>query len=73
MMHWWDGGWHMGWMAIWWVLGIGLVAVLIAAMARGTLWQGPRGDSPELIIKRRYAKGEINRDVYERTLADLKR
>jgi putative membrane protein len=73
IMHWWDGGAHMGWMAIWWVFGIGLIAVLFAALARGTLWQGPGSESPELILKRRYAKGEIDRDAYERMLSDLKK
>ena len=34
----------------------------------------PRGDeTPEQILKRRYAKGEIERDEYERRLKDLRR
>ena len=59
-MHWWDGGAHMGWMAIWWVFGIGLLAVLFSVVARGSLWQGPASESPELFLERRYAKGEID-------------
>lgn len=36
----------------------------------------PRGGadvSPEEILKRRYAKGEIDRDTYQRMLADVER
>ena len=33
----------------------------------------PGSESPELILKRRYAKGEIDHDAYERMLADLKK
>ena len=73
MMHWWDGGADMGWMAIWWVLGFGLVAALIAALARGAFWQASGSELPELILKRRYAKGEIDHDAYERMLVDLKK
>ena len=73
-MHYWDGGWHMGWMWIWWVLGVLLVVavVWIAVIAsRG----GPRpvGERPDDVLKRRYALGEIDRDTYERMLADLKK
>jgi putative membrane protein len=72
----WDGGGHMGWMAIWWLLGIVLVVVLIWTLARGGAPFGPSGgagESPEQIVKRRYAKGEIDRETYERMLADLKK
>jgi uncharacterized membrane protein len=72
-MHWWDGGAHMGWMAIWWVLGIAGVAALLSALARRTFGQGSAADSPELILKRRYAKGEIDHDAYERMLADVRK
>lgn len=30
-------------------------------------------DSPEAILKRRYARGEIDREQYERMLEDLRR
>ncbi|HSK09811.1 MAG TPA: SHOCT domain-containing protein [Vicinamibacterales bacterium] len=30
-------------------------------------------DSPELLLKRRYAKGEIDREEYERRLDDLRK
>lgn len=72
-MHYWDNGWHMGWMWIGWLL----VAVVIALLLRAVLVQGKRGgasrDSPERILKRRYAKGEIDRETYERMLEDLRK
>lgn len=64
-MHWyWNGGEHMAWMGIWWVLGAVVIAGLFWAMV--TSARGPRGggaDSPERILKRRYAKGEIDHDT----------
>ncbi|MEO8520182.1 MAG: SHOCT domain-containing protein [Acidobacteriota bacterium] len=34
----------------------------------------PRGeDSPEAILKRRYAHGDVDREEYERRLADLRK
>jgi uncharacterized membrane protein len=48
------------WMALWWVLG---VAVLILLMRFAVGWTGGppsrNEDTPEQILKRRYAKGEI--------------
>jgi putative membrane protein len=71
-MYWSDGGWHMGWMAIWWLL----VPLMLAA-AGWTVMRGGRGtnkapESPEHILKRRYASGELDRDAYLRMLSDLK-
>jgi len=75
-MHWgyWNGGSHMAWMGIWWVLGALVIAAFFWAMLASSA-RGPRsgeGDSPERILKRRYAKGEIDHDTYERMLADLR-
>ena len=69
-MHW-DGGWHMGGMWVWWLLliaGVALVSWLLFSMARKG---GSSGDPPEAILKQRYAKGEIDRETYERMLDDL--
>jgi len=54
----------MGWMAIWWVLGTVLIAALVWALLKST--RGPASgpsESPEDILKRRYAKGEIDRET----------
>jgi putative membrane protein len=60
-------------MAIWWVLGAALIALVVWALLKST--RGPmngRSDSPEEILKRRYAGGEIDRETYQRMLTDLK-
>ena len=62
----------MGWMAIWWILGPVLVALLVWAVLKSG--RGPNGspESPEQVLKRRYARGEIDRETYLRMLSDLK-
>jgi len=68
----WDGG-HMVWMGFWWIL--------LALTFLGALWFAAQrgrngtdgGDSPERVLKRRYANGEIDRETYERMLEDLRK
>ena len=49
-----------------------VLLVLLAAGAAGGWWS--RGDeTAEQILKRRYAKGEIEREEYQRRLEDLRR
>jgi len=71
-MHWWNGDGHMGWMALWWIFGAALIAAVVWALLRSTQASNGPGDSPEKILKRRYAKGEIDRETYQRMLTDLK-
>jgi putative membrane protein len=78
-MHW-DYGWQMGGMWLFWLLGLLLLAALVwvivrtASNAQGSSRAASReDDSPETILKRRYARGEIDRDEYERRLEDLRR
>lgn len=66
---------HMGWMGIWWIVGLAVLVLLIWGVARAA---GPsasvRGDeSPETILKRRYAGGQVDREEYERRLNDLRK
>jgi len=64
--------WHMGFMWVFWlVLLILIVWLLVRAASDGKAGAPP--DSPEQIAKRRYARGEINKDEYERMLNDLRR
>lgn len=74
-MHWWDGGWHMGWMAFWWILALAAIALVVWAVLQAGRSRagGGAGDSPEAILKRRYANGEIDRETYERMRADVRR
>jgi putative membrane protein len=69
---------HMASMGWWMVLGWGLgltVLVLLAWLlvrAAGGL-SSRHDDAPEEILKRRYARGEIDREDYQRRLDDLRR
>jgi len=74
-MWFWNG--HMGWGGM---LAMWLAFIVIVALAgwigvsvtrhRGT---PPGEESAEQILKRRYAKGEIDRATYERMLEDLRK
>ena len=64
-------GW---WMVLWWVAGIVVLVLLVRMVAGTTGGFSPRSDeTPEQILKRRYAKGEIEREEYQRRLEDLRR
>jgi putative membrane protein len=71
----WDGGWHMWWMTASWAIGFALLVVFVWVLARGMAFgrTTPQEDTPEVILKRRYARGEIGADEYERRLTDLRR
>ena len=72
-MHDWNGAGHMGGMWFWWIAGIVIVAALIWAMFRtSSQTAGNGGASAEELLKRRYANGEIDEDVYEKRLRDLR-
>jgi putative membrane protein len=70
---WMDFGWHMGWMFLWWVLGLACVGLFVWVLVRAATPTVREAESPELILKRRYAHGEIDRDEYERRLSDLRK
>jgi putative membrane protein len=63
----------MGWMVIWWFLGAALIAVIAWAVLRSARGPGSPSDSPEQILRRRYAKGEIDQQTYERMLGELRK
>jgi len=71
--------WQMGWFAFWpmWPFGMaifgGLLVVAVWALIRTVRSElsGPP-DSAEEIAKRRYARGEIDHDTFERILTDLR-
>lgn len=71
-------GAHMGsmgwWMVLWWVAGIVVLVLLVPLVAGAAGGFSPGGgETPEQILKRRYGKGEIERDEYQRCLEDLRR
>jgi putative membrane protein len=73
-MRWWDSGWLIAWMVVWWGILLAIVIALVWLVVRAAQPRQPgsREDSPETIVKRRYARGEIDRDEYERRLEDLR-
>jgi putative membrane protein len=63
-----------GWMVLWWAFGIAVLVLLVWTMTRAAGGFSPGGgETPEQILKRRYARGEIERDEYQRRLEDLRR
>jgi len=79
MMGWYGGG--MGW-AGWLGMGLfwlGLIAVIVLLVVRllpgagpgGPGQGGPRPDSPEEILDRRFAQGEIDVEAYQKQRAAL--
>jgi putative membrane protein len=72
-MHGWNGDGHMGWMGIWWILGAAVLPVVVWALLKSARRPtAGRGESPEDIVERRYANGEIDQEIYQRMLTDLK-
>lgn len=71
-MPWQSHGYHLQVIGFWLVLVV--VAALVVIALRGGVWfpkrNGP-GDSPETILKRRYALGEIDRETFQRMLRDV--
>jgi len=63
----------MGWMGPWWLF---LLILVIGVWYFTTSGKGSRDastPSPEEILKQRYAKGELDRETYERMLSDLRK
>jgi putative membrane protein len=59
-------------MAIWWFLAPALFALFVWALLRNARGPSTSSESPEEVLKRRYAKGEIDREMYQRMLSDIK-
>ena len=63
----------MGGMWLWWIVFMAIGGALIWAMFRtSSRTAGNGGASAEELLKRRYANGEIDKDVYEKRLQDLR-
>lgn len=72
---WWPGSeTHMAWMGLWWLVGLGLLVVFVWAIARAaSSGTSAALESPETVLKRRYANGEMSGDEYEKRLRDLRK
>jgi putative membrane protein len=77
MMHW-DYGWGMGWgmgfgwvfMIFFWVLAVLGIVYLIRIVIIGA--KKNSGETALDILKKRYAKGEISKEEFEKIKNDLK-
>jgi putative membrane protein len=67
-------------MAISFLIGLGLLALLVVGLVAGIRWltkgmgasgAGQQTDRAQAILRERYARGEINRDEFERLRRDL--
>jgi putative membrane protein len=70
-MHWFNGG-HMIWMTISWILGIGLLVMFTWLLVAAFSGRPQLSSSPEEILRRRYAAGEIDTEEYEHRLSKLR-
>ena len=71
-----EGPWMWGigwiWMAIFWLLVILGIAALLKWLLRQGSGHGTMGvESPLEILKKRYAKGEINKEEFEEKKRDI--
>lgn len=79
MMHWFfPWGWEFGpglfhWRGIMGLLFLAAVALIVYLVVRGESKkkQGDDAETPLEIVKKRYARGEISRDEFERMKKDL--
>ncbi len=73
----WNGWWSFPMLAMWgfWILIVVLIVVLIWSLTNTQRHRPPSvgGESAEDILKKRYARGEIDRDEYHRRLEDLRK
>lgn len=72
-----DGAWGWGmmfFMMLFWIAVLALVVWLIIRLTRDGGRRGVAGgDRAEEVLRERYARGEIDRETYERMLDDLRR
>ena len=74
MMNWGNYGWGMGFgwifMILFWALVILGIVYIVQAILRRAGQSGPE-ETPFDILKKRYAKGEITKEEFERMKNDL--
>lgn len=62
----------MGWMALWWVLLPVLIAALAWAALKGARTPNSSSESPEEILRRRYARGDVDDETFRHMLEELR-
>lgn len=73
MMDGWGGGFGMGLMVFFWLLVFGLIVTLIWFLIRkgSDSTTGSSGESSLEILKKRYARGEIDEEQYRRMKKEI--
>jgi putative membrane protein len=69
----WMDGFQMGWMWLTPIVFLVLVGLAVWMGLRSLGTGAGTSQTPEEILKTRYAKGEIDRDEYRQRLSDLKK
>ena len=72
-MHYWFGAGPMIWMTISSIVGTGLFVALLWLLFSAVNGRSQTIDSPEAILRRRYAAGEIDSEDYRRRLEELRK
>jgi putative membrane protein len=74
-MHWngYGWGWHMAGMWFFWILLIVVIVLLFRWLGVPGRGPEPPRESAEEILKKRYARGEIDKEEFDRRLTDLRR
>jgi putative membrane protein len=70
-MHWLSEG-HWIWMVFWWIVAIYFIIAGVMFIADSFRARQNTRESPESILRRRYAAGEIDTEEFERRLAVLR-
>jgi len=79
MMHWWGNGYGMGYgwgwmfMIVFWVLIILGIVYLVKGLSGGSQAGNGRLESPEEVLKKRFARGEISKEELESSLEVLRK
>ena len=68
----WDSGAHVGLMSLWWVLLLGGIFLVTLLAGRFLRSNGGGRESAEQALKKRYARGEIDRKSYDEMLRALR-
>ena len=58
---------------LFWIVVLVALVVLVVRVLPGLGAGAPRAGRAEAILKERYARGEIDRETYERMLTDVRR